>query len=109
MPDEHSLTLRTARTDAALMGDQMRMAWEDFVVAECSVGPVILVLEDLHWGDSATVRFIDPLLRRRNLPFMVMAMARPEVHELFPKLWAERAFQEIRLRELTTRAAEQLV
>jgi serine/threonine protein kinase/tetratricopeptide (TPR) repeat protein len=109
MLDEHSVALRAARADAQLMGDQMRMAWEDFVTAECSAGPVILVLEDLHWGDSATVRFVDLVLRRRDLPFMLVAMARPEVHELFPKLWAERALQEIRLRELTTRAAERLI
>jgi serine/threonine protein kinase/tetratricopeptide (TPR) repeat protein len=109
MPDEDSVALRAARADAQLMGDQMRMAWEDFVAAECSAGPVILVLEDLHWGDSATVRFVDLALRRRDLPLMVMAMARPEVHELFPKLWTERALQEIRLRELSARAAERLV
>ncbi len=109
MPDEHSVGLRAARTDAQLMGDQMRAAWEDFVAAECSATPVILLLEDLHWGDGATVRFVDLALRRRNMPLMVLAMARPEVHELFPKLWAERALQEIRLRDLTARAAERLV
>lgn len=109
MPDEHSVALRAARADAQLMGDQMRRAWEDFVVAECSAGPVILVLEDLHWGDSATVRFAELVLRRPDLPFMVVALARPEVHELFPRLWTERALQEIRLRQLTARAAERLI
>ncbi len=40
---------------------------------------------------------------------MVLALARPEVHELFPRLWAERSLQEIRLGELVRRASERLV
>ena len=84
-PDEESIALRAARQDAQLMGDQMRRAWVDFLGAVCSAKPVLLVLEDLHWGDLPTVRFIDEALRRlREKPWMVLALARPEVHDLFP-------------------------
>jgi hypothetical protein len=108
-PDEESVQLRAARRDAMLMGDQMRRAWEDFLVAECAHGPVLLVLEDLHWGDLPTVQLVDGALRKAHeLPFMVLALARPEVHDLFPRLWAERGVQEIQLPELTRRAAEKL-
>ena len=62
---------------------------------------MVLVLEDLHWGDLPTVRFIDAALRNlRDRPLFVLALARPEVHELFPRLWAERDVHEIRLGEL---------
>ena len=41
----------------------MRRAWEDWLAAECAAHPVLLVLEDLHWGDLGTVSFIDAALR----------------------------------------------
>src|SRR5262249_48113321 len=35
--------------------------------------------------------------------------ARPEVHELFPRLWSEQSLQEIRLGELSRKGSEKLV
>ncbi|HEX3764658.1 MAG TPA: protein kinase, partial [Kofleriaceae bacterium] len=109
--DAASASLAAARQDAQLMGEQLRKAWLDFLDAETAAQPVLLVLEDLHWGDFGTVRFLDAALRdRRNRPWMVLALARPEVFEVFPKLWAERQnVQEIRLQELGRRAGERLV
>ncbi len=109
-PDDDSVPLRAARQDALLMSEQMRRAFEDFVRAEAAAQPVLIVLEDLHWGDLPSVRFIDHALRAlRDCPLMVVALARPEVHELFPKLWEERGVQEMRLRELTPKASQRLV
>jgi tetratricopeptide (TPR) repeat protein len=109
-PDRDSVQLRTARQDAMLMSDQVRGAWLDFVGAECKSGPVVLVLEDLHWGDLPTVKLVDAALRDlANGPLMVLAFARPEVHDIFPKLWEEREVQEVRLGGLTKKAAERLV
>jgi len=109
-PDEASVQLRAARNDPMLMGDQMQRAWVDFLATECRVQPVLLVLEDLHWGDLPTVRFVDAALRRlADLPFTVLALARPEIEELFPKIWSERRVQPLPLGELTARASERLV
>jgi len=81
---EAGAALRAARQDAQLMSEQMRQAWMDFLGAETAVHPVMLVLEDLHWGDFGTVRFIDTALRdRRDRPWMVLALARPEVFDVF--------------------------
>jgi eukaryotic-like serine/threonine-protein kinase len=108
--DPPSVQLRAARADPVLLGDQMRRAWEDWLHAETEIRPVVLVLEDLHWGDPPTVAFVDAALRRlADRPFLVLAFARPEVHALFPKMWEERDLQEIRLAELGKRAAERLV
>jgi eukaryotic-like serine/threonine-protein kinase len=108
--EEDSMPLRAARTDAPLMGDQMRRAWVDFLDARCAAAPVLVVLEDLHWGDLPTVRFIDDALRRlKDMPWMVLGLARPEVHDIFPKLWAERNVQELRLGELSLKAGARLV
>ncbi|HWO23798.1 MAG TPA: protein kinase [Kofleriaceae bacterium] len=109
--EEGSPALKAARQDAHFMSEQMRKAWMDFLQAETAVQPVLIVLEDLHWGDFGTVRFLDTALRERSkLPWMVLALARPEVYEIFPKLWAERQnVQEIRLKELGKKAGERLV
>jgi tetratricopeptide (TPR) repeat protein len=70
----------------------------------------VLVLEDLQWGDLPTVRFIDAALRElRELPWMVLALGRPEVTERFPDLWKGRAVQVLQLPPLARKAGERLV
>ena len=109
-PDAQSVQLRAARQDSTLMGDQMRRAICDWVVAETREVPVVLVIEDLHWGDLPSVSFLDSALRAASdRQFMVLAVARGEVHELFPQLWEQRSLQEIRLGPLVRRAGERLV
>jgi eukaryotic-like serine/threonine-protein kinase len=108
--DDDPEELRVARATPINLGDQMRLAWEDWLAKECARRPVLLVLEDLHWGDAPSVRFVDAALRHlRDQPFMVLALARRDVHDLFPSLWGERDLQEIRLAELPRRASERLV
>ncbi|MDB4946299.1 MAG: Adenylate cyclase [Labilithrix sp.] len=110
MPEEDDVQLRAARHDAVLMGDQMRRAFEDWLLAECEEQPVVIVLEDLHWGDLPSVKFIDSALRAvHDRPLMVLALARPEVKDLFPDIFAERGVQELRLKELSRKASEKLV
>jgi tRNA A-37 threonylcarbamoyl transferase component Bud32/tetratricopeptide (TPR) repeat protein len=109
-PESESLQLRAARQDPVLRGDQMRRAYEDWIRAESAHHPVVIVLEDLHWGDLPTVKVIDALLRNlAGSPLMVLASARPEVHELFPVMWNQRGVVELRLSELTPKAGEKLV
>lgn len=112
-PSEPSLQLRAARQEPILMGDQMRRAFEDWLALECAARPILLVLEDLHWGDLPSVQFIDGALRQLDQgagrPFMVLALARPEVHGMFPGLWADRKLTRMALGELTRKASERLV
>jgi hypothetical protein len=109
-PEAKSPELYAARRNAVLMGDQMRRAWETFLAAECAAQPVLLVLEDLHWGDLPTVSFVDSAMRNvRGKPLMVLALAHPDVSSLFPKLWAGHATTEIHLGELSRNASEKLV
>jgi class 3 adenylate cyclase/tetratricopeptide (TPR) repeat protein len=44
--------------------------------------PVVLVLSELHWADAVVLELLDHLLERlRNLPFAIVATARPEMEE----------------------------
>ncbi|HEY4121691.1 MAG TPA: protein kinase, partial [Byssovorax sp.] len=109
-PDDDDVPLRAARAEAIVMADNTRRAFEDFVRAECAAHPVLMILEDLHWGDGATVSYTDSALRNLGeLPWMVLAIARPEVHDMFPRLWAERELQEVKLGALSRKAGERLV
>ncbi|MDI1446284.1 serine/threonine-protein kinase [Polyangium sp. 6x1] len=108
-PDAESAKLRAARLDARLMADQIPWSFQHFMAAECSSHPVLLVLDDLHWGDLPSVKLVDAALRDlANRPLLVAAFGRPEVHDIFPKVWTERGWSEIRLAELTPRASEKL-
>jgi hypothetical protein len=109
-PDDESVELRSAREDPVLMGDQMRRAWEAFLEAETQQQPVVLVLEDMHWGDAPSIQFLDAALRALDSrPFLVLALARPDVRDTFPRLWEERAVYELRLSDLTKKASAKLV
>ncbi len=109
-PDDSLPTLRAARADPFLMGEQTRAAWLELVLAETAVCPLVLVLEDIHWGDRSSVDYVHAALRRlAERPFLVLAFARPEVHETFPSLWADRDVQEIKLGAIASKSAERLV
>src|SRR5262249_9069193 len=107
--DDASEMLRAARRSAVL-NDQMRRAWEDFVAAECATHPVVVVLEDLPWGDVATTKFAAAALRRAaELPLMIVGVARPEIAQLFPGLWSGAQLTHLQLGDLTARAGERLI
>jgi tetratricopeptide (TPR) repeat protein len=109
-PEAKSEPLRAARRSPVLMGDQMRRAWEDFLAAECAAHPLLLVLEDLHWGDLPTVSFLDGALRHlADRPLMVLGVGQPDVDRLFPGLWSGHTLTHLHLGELSRRASERLV
>jgi len=109
-PDGESDALRAARRDARLMGDLLRDAFEDWLAAECEAAPVVLVLENMHWGDVPSVRFVDGALRNlSSRPLFVLALARPEITSTFPNLWAEREATALALAPLGRKFAEKLL
>ncbi|MEZ4297653.1 MAG: protein kinase [Polyangiaceae bacterium] len=109
-PDTDSPVLTSAREDALFLGDQRRRAFEDLLAAELAHGPVALVLEDLHWGDLPTIELTDSALRNlADRPLFVLATARPEVDETFPRLWEARVPQRIRVGPLSPKASEKMV
>ncbi|HEX2571540.1 MAG TPA: protein kinase [Polyangia bacterium] len=109
-PNEQSPWIQAARREPRMMSDRQAEALVALLRAECSHQPVLLVLEDLHWSDASTMRFIDVALRElTDCPLMVLALARPEIKEQFPQLWEGRSVQELRLPALSRKASERLV
>jgi len=108
-PDAGNPRLLAARQSPLVMADRVRDAFREFVGAELSRGPILLVLEDVHWGDLPSLRLVDQLLAvHAHAPLLVLALGRLEVEKLFPDLWLARRVQPLRLAELSSRAAQTL-
>ncbi|MBL9013728.1 MAG: protein kinase [Myxococcales bacterium] len=109
--DGAHVALLAARRDPVLMNDLRREAWLSYVrAATASNRALVIVLEDLHFGDTGTVALIDAALRDlADRPLFVLALARPEVRAMFPRLWEGRMVTEVSLGELSRKASERLV
>lgn len=108
--DTSDEALRAAREDPSLLRESMRGAFVDWLRAETTQGPVLVVLEDLHWGDLPSVQYLDTalaVLSDRSL--MILSLARPEVHARYPGLWQRHNILELRLHRLGKRASAELV
>ena len=102
--------LRAGLQDPSLFYEEFARAFVEFLAAECAARPVLLILEDLHWGDASTVRLVDTALRElADRPLLVVALGRPEMREQFPDLWSKRSCQHIPLWGLGKRACERLI
>jgi class 3 adenylate cyclase/tetratricopeptide (TPR) repeat protein len=61
-------------------------AWRRLIESFAETGPVVLVLEDLHWADDALLTFVDHLADwTSDLPLVVIGTARPELLERRPQ------------------------
>jgi serine/threonine protein kinase/tetratricopeptide (TPR) repeat protein len=109
-PEQASPQLRAARFDHQLMADHMLACWLEWLEALSQREPVLFCIEDMHWSDPASLRFLEAALRNaRERALMVLAFARPEAHEAFPQLWSERDLMEIRLPKLGAKACGRLI
>ncbi|MEA2509920.1 MAG: hypothetical protein QOG21_2002 [Actinomycetota bacterium] len=84
---------RVAPLVGAMSSDEMEIvdrresftAWRRFLEAEASRTPLILIFEDLHWADPATVEFIEHLVEwSEGVPLFVICAARPELYDNHP-------------------------
>lgn len=109
-PDEDSLPLRAARQDPELCGEQMKLALHDFLRAVTARRPLLFVLDDVHFGDHASVSAISTLLREfADEPILVVATARPEIEQVFPNLWSDNGRQLMTLGPISPKASARLV
>lgn len=84
-------------------------AFSRLLKGESEEHAVVLLIDDLQWADSQSVKLIDAALRElAQQPLLVAAWGRPEVRQRFPYLW-EGCRQELQLRGLNRRSSERLV
>jgi len=108
--DHHSPVLAAARQDPRLMADQILASWLDWLEAECTAGPVLIVLDDLHWGDLPSVQLLDASLRAlETQALLVIGFARTNLSERFPDLFRERHLLTARLGRLPRGACAKLI
>src|SRR6185295_7421386 len=92
------------------MNELITVAFVRFLAAECVAHPMLFVLDDLQWGDAFSLRLLDVALRELSgQPLFILALGRPEVNKLFPRLWSEHNMQVLRLEQLPRTMATLLV
>ncbi len=86
-------------------------AWRAFFERVAADGVVVLQFEDLHWADPGTLDFIEHLLEwSRNVPILIVTLARPELLEHRPGWGAgKRAFLALDLAPLDDSAMRELL
>lgn len=102
--------LSAARTDPALMGDQLRRTFERIVDGAAARRPLVIVLEDAQWGDTSSARFIESALRAaRGRPVFVCVVGRADRDRTPMGIGATRGVDHLSLGELPLRACRAFV
>jgi class 3 adenylate cyclase len=58
--------------------NELARRWPAFTSALAGRGPLVLVVEDLHWANALLVEMLERILARAVGPILVVATARPE-------------------------------
>jgi len=114
-PSSEEAAERLLYLDAAELRQQVFLAARDLLVAEARQSPLVLVFEDLHWADEASLDLICFLVDSvRQEPLLAIAIARPSsetalrpVIEKADRVLSER-FTILLLQSLSARQSERL-
>ena len=85
--------------------DRFRDAWVELLNEACARGPVVLLVEDVHWAEAPLLELLERTVRDVSGPLLVVATARPELE------WGggRRHVTAIELEPLADEVAAQLV
>jgi class 3 adenylate cyclase len=64
--------------------DEVHEAWRIFFSALARGGPVIVVIEDIHWADPVLLDLLDELSSRADGPILLVCPSRPELTSIRP-------------------------
>ncbi len=73
-----------AGTDADAARRVIVRAWQRYLESMATEGPVIALLEDIHWADPSLLELIETVVARASGPALVLCMARPDLYERRP-------------------------
>jgi predicted ATPase/class 3 adenylate cyclase len=107
---------RLAYLDASQLRQQIFLAVRDLLVAEARRRPLLLILEDLHWADEASLDLLAFLVDSvRRAPLMIYAISRPFQDGPLGRMadhahkWLPDWFIEIELQSLSLDQSERLL
>jgi len=93
-----------------LIGDRLREAFIEWLAAELSVAPMVMVLDDLQWADDASIALLDHALERlQDKPLFVVALSADDIDERCAALFRGRSVTRLRLEPLQPTVAEKIV
>lgn len=102
--------LQSARQAPEIMREQTLRAYAAWFRALVHTRPLVLVLDDLHWGDLPSTSCLERAIREcSDLALFTIGLARPEIKSRIPNLWSGLRVQELRLNPLSARAAQALI
>jgi len=108
--DAASIELREARADPSVLRARLRETLGKAFRGLAARGRLVVVLEDLHASDRASIEALDWALDAcRDCPLLVVALARREIDRRFPDLWTAHDPMSLDLSPLTTRESETLI
>ena len=89
---------------------EMRAAWRSFFSALALRAPVVVVIEDIHWADSALLDLLEELAERVRGGVLFVCPSRPDLTSRRPG-WGggKRTFSSIALDPLTKTESDDLV
>src|SRR5262249_22107648 len=74
--------------DSVLIGLRTRELLQQLLRARCRLGPVLMVIEDLHWIDSVSAELLDKIIDgQTKLRLLLLTTRRPE----YSPPWLNRA------------------
>ncbi len=97
--------------DSQQLQEGLLRAWRSFFEALASHGPVIVLIDDIHWADDTLLDLIEYVAGRASgVPLLLLCPARPELLEKRPG-WGggKRNYVTLGLEALSTRDAQRLV
>jgi len=96
--------------DVTTNADAVREAFVDWVGSVLAARPLMIVIEDAHWVDGASLRLLEAALSAHaERSVFVVASARPEARDALTSAFNRGGFQELSLGPIPRRAAEGLV
>ena len=91
--------------------EELFSAWRTFFERIASLGPTVMVFEDLQWADPGLIDFVESILEwSRNHPIIVITLSRPELMDKRPNWGAgQRSFTSLHLEPLAAQAMRDLL
>jgi len=96
------------RSRPLTVATELARRWPQLLSALATQGPVVLLIEDLHWASEQVVEMVDRLQARCAGPILLLATARPEFAESRPSFAAGRG-EAVTLRPLKRSESERLL